>query len=378
MAVPDFQPCWFDSAETGAPVLNNAAGALIALLDACLINGFNLRPISQIVVTDEVAVATCADHGYIAAYGKLLLIDGASVAGLNGRVQPTAVTANTFTYDAPGVADGTYTGAMSAKRAPLGWVKAHVDGPTHKAIYARSEPSATTSMLYVGNPGSSHVASVEMCASATDVDTRTESGGGAAPYWSVGPNNATAKRWHLVGDGFRFWFLPEANVGLAGVLYFFGDPTPLYPGDAGHCLLLTGLSSGTGAGQSLAGLTSAAVQAFTIPTYSGFITVQRLRTGVPGLLTGRVVGAVGWGQSGPSDAAIPITSDYYLKDSSGEIRARLPGLFVPQGDKPFTQDQVHAFGGVGRRLLSMVVRTENNTAGSGQVLLDVTGPWDSA
>ena len=37
---------WFDSSETGAPVLNNAAGRLIGVLDACLITGFNTKAVT--------------------------------------------------------------------------------------------------------------------------------------------------------------------------------------------------------------------------------------------------------------------------------------------------------------------------------------------
>jgi hypothetical protein len=378
MAVPDFQPCYFSSDEAGAPVLNNAASALIDLLSACLVSGFNVKAITQIVVTDEVAVATSADHGFQAVYGKLLLIDGVSEPGLNGRVQPTEVTTNTFTFAAPGVDNGTYsTGSMSAKRAPLGWTKPHADVPNHKAIFARSEPSATTSMLYVLNGGASHIATVEMCASASNVDSRTESGAGTAPYWSVGANSSGAKQWALVGDGFRFWFLPEANVGLPGLLYFFGDPTRLYPGDTGHCFLTTATTSGLGVGQSLWGLTVGAAQAFTGTTYSAAFTFQRRRNLTPGLLTAGILGPAGWGDAGASgDAAIPITSDYYLKDSTGEVRARVPGLFVPQGARPFAAGSVFSFDGLDRHLLCLRVRVGNNTGDGGQVLLDLTGPWD--
>ena len=130
------QPNYFDSSEAGAPSLNNVAGSLLEIIRACGINGFNPKVVTSIVVASGVATATAASHNYTATYGKLLLIEGAPEALLNGRKQPLSVTTNTFTYAAPGVADGTYTGTMSAKRAPLGWTEPFTG--TNKAIFARS------------------------------------------------------------------------------------------------------------------------------------------------------------------------------------------------------------------------------------------------
>ena len=115
---------WFDSAETGAPTLNNAAGSLIAVLDACLLNGFNLKSIT-INVAGGVATATCNGHGFSTATGKLVSIAGATPNELNGLKQIASATSNTFTFPAPGVPDGAATGAITAKRAPLGWTKVH-------------------------------------------------------------------------------------------------------------------------------------------------------------------------------------------------------------------------------------------------------------
>ena len=46
---------WFDSSETGAPVLNNANGSMIAVLDACLVTGFNNKAVQSINVAAGVA-----------------------------------------------------------------------------------------------------------------------------------------------------------------------------------------------------------------------------------------------------------------------------------------------------------------------------------
>ena len=41
-------PIYYDSSETGAPVLNNAAGSLDAVLYACLVTGFRTVTLDNI------------------------------------------------------------------------------------------------------------------------------------------------------------------------------------------------------------------------------------------------------------------------------------------------------------------------------------------
>lgn len=377
MAVPDYMPCWYDSSEIDAPAFTNVAGSGIALLDALLVNGYKVRAVSQIVVTGGVAVATAANHGYTATYGKLLLIEGAPQAGLNGRVQPTEVTTNTFTFSAPGVPDGTYSGSISAKRAPLGWVKAHAGA--NAAIYARSDPSATGSLLRVVDtraaPAHAQYMRVTMVATATDVDTFTNETPPDAnnPFWSGG-SSASAQAWALCGDSKRFWIRLPASAPGMGNLYWFGDPVAIYPGDAGGCLIVThGISpsSGGSAGGGLGGATVSAFQSTGTYTRLHF---HRALSGAVQTVLGGVVGAGAWGNAGPSgDVVIPITSDFYVRTSS-EVRARWGGLHMPQGSNPFNHLEVYDFPGAARKLLCFPLRADSAGA-VGQVMLDVTGPW---
>lgn len=377
MAEPSWRPCWFDSSETGAPVLNNVAGSLLDVLRSCLISGFNPRAVTSIVVASGVATATAAAHGYSAAFGKLLLIEGAPDAGLNGRVQPLSVTTNNFTYACPGVADGTYTGTITAKRAPLGWTEAHTG--TNGAIFARSVPEASGSMLRVldtrAAPAAVMYARVTMVATATDFDTYTDErpSDTTNPFWPTGNNDSASKTWRVVGDEKRIWLLLPASttVGATGNLYFFGDPNPLYPGDAGGCVLVThGATSSV-----LGGFGGTNIGSFTASTLNAHVVAHRALNNATGAITCGVCGPVGWGNAGASgDVAVPITSDYYIR-TSAEIRSRLPGLFIPQGNLAFSNTTIYDFAGLDRKLLCLNLRTVASGA-AGQVMLDVTGPWD--
>lgn len=263
---------WFDSSETGAPVLNNAAGSLIGVLDACLITGFNTKAVT-ITVAAGVATATANGHGFSGTYGKDVLIAGATPALLNGRKELTFVDTNTFRFAALGVADGAATGTITAKRDPLGWVKQFIGA--NKAIYKRSDVTATSMMLRVLDtavaPAYEVEARVFMVETATDVDTYTgqsppvtASQLGDGQYWNKGTSDTTAKQWTLIGDSKGFYLvtqsgsqvLPSATGYCSGVMGF-GDFASLKAGDAYNCALFgmssLGYGGGTGSGGGLGG-----------------------------------------------------------------------------------------------------------------------------
>ena len=55
----------FDSAMAGAPVLSGSAGALRALLKACLVDGFGAGAVATLTVASGIATATFAGaHPY--------------------------------------------------------------------------------------------------------------------------------------------------------------------------------------------------------------------------------------------------------------------------------------------------------------------------
>lgn len=233
---------YYDSLETGAPTMNNAAGSAIAVLDACLITGFNLKSVTSISVTSSVATVACSGHGYES--GRMVDIAGSTPSGLNGRKKITVVNANTFTFPAPGVSDGSATGTLTAKRSPLGWTKAHSD--TNKAIYARTDPAASASGFRVDDTATGAAgatwASTFAVESATGIDTY----GSATTATTIekGPNNSTAKRWLLVGDGRSFYLFTEhvtypwASYPAFSSVAGFGDVKSFRAGDAWRAFVL--------------------------------------------------------------------------------------------------------------------------------------------
>lgn len=249
---------WYDSDETGAPTLNNVAGSAIGVLDACLVNGFNAKSVTSLVVASGVATATISAHGY--GVGRMVDFAGATPSGLNGRKKVLSTTNNTVTFDATGITDQTATGTITAKRSPLGWAKTY--SGTNKAAYSRTDPSATAMMLRVVDDGTSNYwARAVMYETMSDVDTGTGStytsyDGTGGHYIYKGVNDATAKKWILIGDGKTFYLfteyhgVPFASTGALSI-FSFGDFVSFRASDNYQCLLSAGYSTNQTYGSSL-------------------------------------------------------------------------------------------------------------------------------
>jgi hypothetical protein len=130
----------FDSTMTGAPTLANVAGNLLAVLDACLVDGFGLKTVDSLVVAGGIATATIAT-GHSARVNAVVLIAGATPSGLNGEKRVISTTTNTVVFDATGITDQTATGTITLKIAPAGWVKAFTG--TNKTAYKSGNVAAT-------------------------------------------------------------------------------------------------------------------------------------------------------------------------------------------------------------------------------------------
>jgi hypothetical protein len=230
----------YTSEDAGAPVLTNAAGSLIALLDACLLTGYGTVSVSSITVAAGVATVQSAGHGFVGGPGRHVDIVGATPAALSGRKAVTRLSADSFSYAVSGVADGTYTGAISARRAAAGWSKPAVG--TNIAIYRRPDPAATAMTLWIESAGGtgSTVRSLESFVSATDLGPYTSA------FWNTGPNTAAARSWALVASPRGLWFFSESSVHTRAAypstrtqtMSGWVDLIPKRAGDAYHTLLL--------------------------------------------------------------------------------------------------------------------------------------------
>ncbi|QPF74189.1 hypothetical protein G8A07_15545 [Roseateles sp. DAIF2] len=221
----DTSVIFIHSGMAGAPVLSGTPGALIALLDAGLINGFGTGNVDSVVIAEGVGTVT-RSAGHPAQIGAVMQLAGATVTGgtVNGKQRVLSVTTTAWTFDATGLPNQSATGAITQKVAPAGWAK--VFSATNLAVYKSLDPAATGCLLRVDDTGTTQ-ARVSGYESMTDVNT----GQGRFPLDANanGPANTKAQSadgtpvpWALACDGRYFHLILTAGAASA-VTLSFGD-----------------------------------------------------------------------------------------------------------------------------------------------------------
>lgn len=387
MTLPLTTPNWFDSSETGAPVINNAAGSLLAAVVAVAVDGFNVCPVLQVSVTSEVATAMCLGHGYSAAYGKLVKLSGVSVPALNGNKQLTGVSTDAFTYAAPGVADGVYdTGSMEARRAPLGWEVAYTG--TNIKILRRTAPESTAMLLRIADTGATN-ARVLMVESATAVSTysspsptNAQVSGGL--YWCKGANDTTAKQWAMVGNDRFLWFFAPVPYGADPYMVtpqHFGDLFPYATPDPYACILCgaTLADAWSYKGVHLNNYLAVAESYEEVIARGKDLTTKSVQGGKHG--PGAIQPGV-FNQLPTNTDVVPVYRPIHysqndMESPTGGIRGEVPGLAAPMARTPFLVlgqfATVTPAVGEGRTYLSVLY--DAGSGYTGNALIDLTGPW---
>lgn len=232
---------WFHSGMADAPVLRGEAGALIELLDACLISGFSTRSPDSVVVAGGVATVSISAGN---PYDKhaVIAISGASEPALNAEWRIDTSAASSFTFLCPGVADGTVTGA-ALKRAGAGWGKPFAD--TNVAVYQSLDPASTQLYLRV-NDADARYTRVRGYEQMTDANTGTglfpmlTDIPDASGLWVKSAAATTDSRpWVLVADGSMLYLLIRwsGTYNRSADVFRFGDIVSLADGDSYNCVL---------------------------------------------------------------------------------------------------------------------------------------------
>lgn len=228
---------YYSSLMSGAPALSNTAGSLIAILDAVLVNGFGSQNVQSLVVASGVATVTWATaHPYVT--DAVMLVAGATPAGLNGEKRVTVTSANSVTFPAVGVSDGAATGTITSKAASAGWTKLYTG--TNLAAYKSLAPESTGCVLRVDDTGTT-VARVRGYESMSDINTGTGPFPTvtqiAAPglYW--GKASANPRPWRIVADDRGIYWMPSPSTSHEHQVMYFGDPVAIRSNDPYVCIL---------------------------------------------------------------------------------------------------------------------------------------------
>lgn len=231
---------WYRHDMGGAPQLRGVAGDAIALLDACLVNGFNLRTATSLVVAGEVATLT-----FSSAFGwlthQVIDVAGATPSALNGKKRALSVAGNTVTFAAPGVANQTATGSITCRTPGNGWEKAF--GAGNVAVYRPTDVSSTRFFLRVDDSANARAGRARGFETMSDINTGTgpfptdAQVSGGLFFWKSNTADTVVRQWALVADPAGFFCSARAFGAGFPSEWAFGDIGAFNSADAYRCLI---------------------------------------------------------------------------------------------------------------------------------------------
>ena len=422
--MPNISVKYFTSGMQGAPQLTNTMGAMTALLDACLVDGFNLKSIDTLSFAAGIATARI-NVGHLYQVDQVVLIAGANQTEYNGEFRITGVTSLEFTFAVTGTPVTPATGTLSAKVASLNFEKAF--SATNKRVYRSTNVLSNRPYLRVDNSldpawTSTYAkkAKVLMAESMSDVDTVV---GAQAPFDPVRPTQNTvgtgsgtsaydgwykwyyARRtdgntdsvppeefnrdWVLVGDDRGFYLFNETGAAYRSRGgYCFTDFSSFRQGD-GYNTLLMATDSYNAANAYLTGgyFPDSSNYCNRSLNFTGKVLMRdhlqvggNVRAGFLGLNTNnssQITGystAIPW-PNGP-DYGLILHPVYLRHESPGHLRGKMPGIFWVHNDQPLNDLNVVSgvVGYAGRKFL-MVCSGVDSSVQVARYAFDITGPW---
>lgn len=373
-----------------APVASGVAGSLIAVIDAFAVNGFDLKTATSLTVAGGIATLKFSGS-HSAKVDCVILVDGSSIAALNGEQKVTTVAAGSVTF-ATAAPDGTASGAITFKMAPLGWLKPF--SGTNVAVYKPSAPQASGFCLRVDDTLANY-AQVRGYEQMSDVNTGLKmfppTSLATSQNWGKSDAASSAARsWWAFGDarGFYLCIAPGGSVPLNCQCFYFGDLNAYQSGDAFACVLNAYSSTNPhNSGSAISGCVGI--------TSRGSVAggVARASTGVGSGQLNYTVGAAGYGTdiySGstgyglgtyPNQAGNLLMTHKLMsfQTVNSAWRGTYPGLLHTQqsgaGAAFAPGDILDGVGALaGRRLFAIRVGPPG-TASNGVIFFDITGGW---
>lgn len=135
-----------------APVLNATAGAMEALVYACLVTGIDTKSLVSLTVSGGIATATYTGSHSATPESVVLIagVTGALVA-LNGEQKIVAKPNAGSVQFATAAPDGVASGTITMKMAPLGWLRPF--SGANLGAYKSADPASTGMFLRMDDTG---------------------------------------------------------------------------------------------------------------------------------------------------------------------------------------------------------------------------------
>lgn len=227
---------FFDSTMPNAPQLSGTAGTLRAILDACLVDGFDVKTVNDITISGDVATVNISS-GHVFTPLDVIRIEGATPAALNNDWRVVSANGSQLTFDVSGtgLTNGTATGTITAKRAPAGWSKAFADGNT--VVYRTAGTLPDRMDVRIDDAGTTsarikcYIEATGLSSGVGEFPTEADRPGGLHLCKSIAAS-AAVRYWAIFADDkFCYFFSDIAGLGAASCAgAAFGLGAPLLPG----------------------------------------------------------------------------------------------------------------------------------------------------
>jgi hypothetical protein len=369
----------FRNTDFGAPTNTSAAGALIAILDACLVNGYGSQTVTSITRTDTTATVT-VPTAHLLKDGTFIRISGATQTDYNGDFAITVMGANTFTYQVANSPATPATGTITSKVAPANWTKpfsgtnlaAYKQGAGSNGMYLRIDDIASTSNSLPKARGYENMSDINTGTMGFPTDAQYGTGLNSAMVKSI----SSATEWCILATEKILYLCSESATGLRG-FHVFGDIASYKNGDIYNTVIITN-KSGVYVDQQSAFM--ATFLSSDNADLSGHFMVRASTQSGTAITCGKYSeGMTRLGNAGtypsPVDNALHI-AEITITESNGGRRGTLPGVWNPLHSRPFsTADIILGTGDfTGKKF--MAFDFGSNYSGSvGQILLEISNTW---
>ena len=372
----------YRSTDYGHPVLTGTAGTLLALLKACLVDGYGANTVSVLTQSGGVATATCVNaHGMPLGTSAKRTISGANESGYNIEATVTSTGTNTFTYTVAGGTPASATGSISVKCAGSGWTKPIADSGN---IGMFKQPAGSNGFcLRVDDVSTANVARVVAYESMASL----ASGSNAFPtdiqipsglYLSKSLSSDSVERaWILYCNGPLFYlvinnasvvdWISSSNIG-------FGDFQSYRGGDIFNTILI----AATGASASFSSLQNLSVR-FTSLLGGHYIARTHAQTGTAVQCSKgsdafkgdgqAAMGATGQIYPAPADGGLYVSPVWVSE--VGAMRGVLPGIYSPLHPKPLSTGDIWVpTGDLAGKTFEAI-----NSQASSQMFFEISDTW---
>jgi hypothetical protein len=368
----------FRSSDFGAPTNTSAAGSVIGILDAVLVNGYGSQTVSITRNGNTAIVTTPVAHNL--KNDTFVVISGANQSEYNGEFQITVTGSTSYSFAVTGTPVSPATGTITAKVASAGWTKPF--SGTNLAGYKQGAGSNGMFLRVNDTSGATQTARLKGCENMTDINGTVAdfpielqfSGG----LYLGKANSTTPLDWIIIASETYFYFLNQTNSSSNyRSTLFFGDIESNKPGDAFNTMIIGGNSTTSYYNYELfsQSTTLAEMTAHYIARPHTQIGASRQNGKTSTTFMGNSsitsMGNGGIAYPSPLDGALHL-APVLVTESNVGVRGTMPRLWCPLHFRPFShQDIIEGSGQFeGKKFMALA----GGYSTEFQCLIDISNP----